>query len=300
MKLISFVRRFPHLTAVLQALFVTFLWSTSWVFIKIGLADIPALTFAGLRYTLAFFCLLPFAWRQRPFLSTLTRPDWLRLIGLGILMYTVTQGAQFVGLAHLPSVTVSLLLNFTAVVVALLGITFLGERPSGQQWLGIGLFLAGVLLYFYPVFIPAAQIIGFVVVLVGVLGNALSGILGRHVNRGGQLPPLLVTAVSMGIGALLLLITGITVQGLPPLTWQNWLIIIWLAVVNTAFAFTLWNHTLRHLTAVESSLINNTMLIQIAILAWLFLDEPLTGQEIVGMGLAALGILVVQLKGNSK
>jgi len=296
MKPLSLSQRFPHLTAVLQALFVTFLWSTSWVLIKIGLADIPALTFAGLRYMLAFCCLLPFAWRQRPLLPSLSRADWLRLIGLGILLYTITQGAQFVGLAYLPSVTVSLLLNFTTVVVALLGILFLAERPSWQQWAGIGLFLAGVLLYFYPIFIPAAQIIGFVVVMIGVLGNALSGIIGRHVNRGGRLPPLLVTAISMGIGAFLLLLTGITIQGLPPLTWNNWLIIIWLALVNTAFAFTLWNHTLRRLTAVESSLINSTMLIQIAILAWLFLDEPLTAQEIVGMGLAAVGILVVQLR----
>ena len=39
----------PQFKAVLQALFVTFLWSTSWVFIKFGLVDIPALTFAGLR-----------------------------------------------------------------------------------------------------------------------------------------------------------------------------------------------------------------------------------------------------------
>ena len=49
----------PHLTAVLQALLVTFLWSTSWVLIKVGLDEIPALTFAGLRYTLAFLFLLP-------------------------------------------------------------------------------------------------------------------------------------------------------------------------------------------------------------------------------------------------
>ena len=49
----------PHAKAVLQALFVTFLWSTSWVFIKFGLTNIPVLTFAGLRYSLAFLCLLP-------------------------------------------------------------------------------------------------------------------------------------------------------------------------------------------------------------------------------------------------
>jgi drug/metabolite transporter (DMT)-like permease len=33
----------PHVRAVLQALFVTFLWSTSFVLVKIGLQDIPAL-----------------------------------------------------------------------------------------------------------------------------------------------------------------------------------------------------------------------------------------------------------------
>lgn len=47
-----------HHAAVLQALLVTFLWSTSYVFIKVGLRDIPALTFAGLRYGLAAVCLV--------------------------------------------------------------------------------------------------------------------------------------------------------------------------------------------------------------------------------------------------
>ena len=51
----------PRLVAILQALLVTFLWSTSWVLIKIGLAEIPPLTLAGLRYSLAFLFLLPFA-----------------------------------------------------------------------------------------------------------------------------------------------------------------------------------------------------------------------------------------------
>src|SRR5205823_9926157 len=126
-----------HLRALLQALFVAFLWATSWVLIKIGLVDkIPPLTFAGLRYSLAFLCLLPFALRPSHLLvlRQLTGAQWSRLALLGLLIYAVTQGAQFVGLAYLPAVTVSLLLNFTSVVVALLGIAVLTERPSGLQW----------------------------------------------------------------------------------------------------------------------------------------------------------------------
>ncbi len=142
----------PHLTAVLQALLVTFLWSTSWVLIKIGLQDIPALTFAGLRYFLAFLALLPFYLfsRQSAEIRTLTRRDWGALILLGLLFYTITQGSQFLGLVYLPAITFSLLLNGTALVVAILGIIFLREIPTWLQWAGMIVFLAGAALFFYP------------------------------------------------------------------------------------------------------------------------------------------------------
>ncbi len=47
--------------AVLQALLVTFLWSTSWILVKIGLddLDLQPLSFGGLRYALAGLILLP-------------------------------------------------------------------------------------------------------------------------------------------------------------------------------------------------------------------------------------------------
>jgi drug/metabolite transporter (DMT)-like permease len=198
-----FKNRPPHLQAVLQALFVTFLWSTSWVLIKIGLEDIPALPFAGLRYTIAFFCLLPFALRsgQLAPLRRLSAGTWVRLLLLGLLFYSITQGAQFVSLFYLPALTVSLMLSFTTVLVALLGIFILHERPAAMQWAGTGFYLAGVLIYFYPLFIPQGELIGLAVAMVGVLANAFSSILGRQVNRSGELAPIAVTVVTMGAGA---------------------------------------------------------------------------------------------------
>ena len=283
-----------HTQAVLQALLVTFLWSTSWVLIKIGLQDIPALPFAGLRYLLAFLCLLPFALRsgQLRSLRRLSPAMWVRLTLLGLLFYTITQGAQFLSLFYLPAVTTSLLLSFTTILVALLGIGLLRERPTTMQWSGTGLYLAGIFVFFFPLSVPSGEEIGWIVALSGVLANALSSILGRDVNRSGELEPVAVTVVTMGIVAFPLLVGGIAVQGWPRLTLIHWAIILWLAVVNTALAFTLWNRTLRTLSAMESSIINNTMLFQIALLAWLFLGEPLGWRQVVGMVLAALGTLL--------
>jgi drug/metabolite transporter (DMT)-like permease len=67
-------------------------------------------------------------------------------------------------------------------------------------------------------------------------------------------------------------------QGLPALIWQSWAIIAWRAVVNTAFAFTLWNLTLRTLSATESSIINNVMLIQIPICV-IWREDRLSGAD---------------------
>lgn len=291
-----------HRRAVLQALFVTFLWATSWVLIKIGLRDIPALTFAGLRYFLAFTLLLPLALRPHYLrrLRRLPRASWLQLTALGVLFYAVTQGAQFVGLSYLPAVTVNLLLSFSSVTVALMGVPLIGERPRRHQWLGILLALAGALVYFLPLNIPAAEIIGYAVVIAGVLANAGSSLIGRDVNRRAELPPLLVTVVSMGIGASLLLAAGWASQGIPALSLQGWAIVGWLAAVNSAFAFTLWNRTLRTLSAVESSVIAGTLIVQIPILAVIFLGEQVTLQQALGLLLAAIGAVVVQLRPNSK
>jgi drug/metabolite transporter (DMT)-like permease len=288
-----------HTLAVAQALFVTVLWSTSWVFITIGLEDIPALTFAGLRYTLAFLVLLPFALRGNDLkaLRGLDRRGWLRLVALGLVYYAVTQGAQFLALVYVPATMVSLLLSFTAVVTALLSSLLLREHPTWLQWGGIALSLAGVVVYFWGLAPGGANLGGVLIGIIGMLANSVSGILGRAANRGGELSPTAVTVASMGIGSVVLLGGGLAVQGLPALSLTAWGYVVWLAVVSSALAFTLWNASLRTLSATESSVINNTMLIQIALLAWLVLGEMLTARQVTGLALAAAGTLIVQLRG---
>lgn len=289
-----------HVRAALLALFVTFLWSTSFVLIKVGLQqNIPPLTFAGLRYTMAFLVLLPLALlspARRAVLRRLSAVDWLRLAALGVIYYAITQGTQFIALDRLPSATVSLFLNFSAVTIALLGMVFLKEYLTGWQWAGVAVSLVGAVIYLHPIGFPAAQVVGVIAVVSGMLANSVSSVLGRAVNRGGGLPPLVVTAVSMGVGALLMLALGLLTEGWPILTAQSWLLIAVLALVNTALAFTLWNLALQVLSAAESSVINNTMLIQIAVLAWLFLGEALDAKAVTGLALAALGTLLVQLR----
>jgi drug/metabolite transporter (DMT)-like permease len=291
-------KQISRTAAIFLALLVTFLWSTSFIIIKWGLSELPPLTYAGLRYVLAFFCLVPFAISKERIneIKSIDRKDWKKLIALGLLFYTFTQGTQFIGLSLLPAVTVSLILNFTPLVVAVMGIFLLSEKPNLSQWGGVFLFLIGIILYFYPKDFSTNKILGIAVMIIGVLANSGSAILGRYINRSAKFNPLTVTVISMGFGSIFILVAGLIFQGVPAISITTFLYLLWLAVVNTAFAFTLWNLSLQKLTAMESSIINGTMLIQIAILAWIFLNETISLNEGTGMMLAALGAILVQIK----
>jgi drug/metabolite transporter (DMT)-like permease len=292
-----------HALAVLQALLVTFLWSTSWILIKVGLddLDLAPLSFAGLRYGLAAVLLLPFAVRAMRARDA-RGPLSPRLLGgvavYGLLFVAIAQGAQFAALSVLPATAVSLVLASIPAWVAIMALVGGRERATAWQAVGIGMLTLGAVLYFGPFEVEPGAAMGFVAAGVCVAAAASSSHLGRILARdaiarlGG---PIGLTSISMVIGGVALLAVGVALEGWPALDPLGWLIVAWLAVVNTAFAFTLWNHTLRTLTAVESSVVNNTMTIQIAVLAIIFLGEELGPLQLVGLLLAAVGAAAVQL-----
>ena len=285
------------LKSVLIALFVTFLWSTSWILIKIGLVDIPALPFAGLRYLFASIILFIYMifTRKTHLISSLTKPQWNTLLFYGFILITLTQGTQFLALSMLPAVTLSLFLNMSPIFVLFLGYFFLKETINRVQMAGILLFFFGIIIYFYQVDL-GNNLPGLALATFGVGINAIAAVFGRSINAKRDIDPMVITVVITGFGSIFLLLGGVAIQGMPVLNVQGWLIIGWLAAINTALAFTLWNTALRELKAVEANTINNTMLIQIALLAAIFLNEPLSLRQWRAIAVVAVGVWLVQLR----
>lgn len=271
--------------------------------IRWGLDDdaLEPITFAALRYGLAALVLL--AWvaargHARSELGALTRRSLIQIVVLGVVFYAVTQGAQFVAIDAQPAATTSVVLSWTPLLVAFIGGWSIAESSSARQIAGAALVAFGAWWFFAGDL--GATAMGMIAAFVGLGANAASALLGRNVNRERTLSPVVVTALSMAVGALLLAIVGVIAEGTPSTSMRGWLIIVWLAVVNTALAFTLWNQSLRRLTAIESAAINNTMLIQIAFLAWLFLGERLGLGEIVGIVLVSIGVFLTQVNVSAR
>jgi len=275
----------------LLALAVTVAWSSSWVLIRVGLDEVDApLTFAGLRYGLATLAIA--AWVRRrpsPVRSSSVRRELPALVALGLVQYAVTQGAQFVAIAHQPLATTSLLLAATPLLVVLGG-RLIGEPLTVRQVTAGLLIAAGAYVYFQGEL--GATAVGLAAAAIGMAANAVSALGGRTYNRSTPLSPSIVTVVSMGVGAGALLFAGLVVDGLPALSWRLAGVIVWLAVVNTAAAFTWWNVCLRHLPATEMAVINTTMSVQIPLLGWIAFGESLGWRESLGLAIVVLAVLL--------
>ena len=84
-----------------------------------------------------------------------------------------------------------------------------------------------------------------------------------------------------------------------PLSIEGILIVVWLATVNTALAFFLWNWTLKAIPAYELTVLQDLMLVEIAFFALLFLGEAISLLMAVGIALVLAGVGVVQLKART-
>ena len=283
-----------RMRATIEALLVTSLWSSSYILTKIGLYDIPPLTLVGFRYLIASLILLPIA-ISRGEQRRISRDAWWKLGLLGLLGYTIAQGLQCVGLYYLPSISVTLILNFTPILVLLLDRVIAGSTPHRDQIAGMALVLLAASLFFSDQLIEY-NILGFIFTFISGIGWAGYMVAGKVLFQASEISALGNTAFSMTMGTVLLSSSAYFIEGVNLIPISGWLVIIWLGVINTALAFFLWNHALETLEAFELSVLQNTMLIQITILSFLFLGETLHPVKYIYLVLVFIGVYVVQTR----
>ncbi|MBI4791110.1 MAG: DMT family transporter [Chloroflexi bacterium] len=288
-----------RLVAIAEALLANLIWASSFVLVKIGLNDVGPLMLGGLRYFTAFVLLLPLMLPNVAVYRALSRRLWVRLILLGIAAYTVGNGALFWGLQYVSATTGSFEMSLTPLLVLFVGIFWLKEIPSREQFVGIAIVVVGSALFF-STGLSVDEPLGLSIVAIGILGIALSGILGREVARDRRVDTLFLTAIPLAFGGGLVFLFGLLFENAPRLTLTAVFVIVWLAVVNTALAYMLYNHSLQALTALEVNIMMNITPLATAALAWILLGERLDAIQIVGMVIVIIGVGLVQWRGRRK
>jgi drug/metabolite transporter (DMT)-like permease len=280
-------------------LLLCLIWGSTWMFIKLGLRDLPPFTFAGVRFIIAALILaVVVALRRRPLPRG--RDQWGLIAITGILAFTINYGTVFWGETRISSGLAAIL----QTMIPVFGLTIAHyhlpeERLTLLKFCGVAMGIAGVVLIFSNQMThegPSA-LWGSVAIVLGALSVAYANVLVKV--RGGGIDSATLALGQMLCGLIPLLVIGITTEGNPfklRWTWLSLLSLCYLALVGTAIAFLLYYWLVRNIK------VTNTMLIPLVTppiavtLGILVLHESLTWQLVAGSAtiMSGIGLIVTR------
>ncbi len=141
--------KFPAMsTTVIVWLILCLIWSSTWIFIKLGLQDLPPITFAGIRFVIAASLLLSVvAVRRIPWPRE--RRDWTLIGVTGVLAFGVNYGLLFWGEQRTSSGLAAILQAIIPVFGLLIAHRYLpDEQITLPKLAGVLMGISGVALIF--------------------------------------------------------------------------------------------------------------------------------------------------------
>ena len=214
---------------------------------------------------------------------------------LGLLGYTIAQGMQYMGQAHLTPTQSSLCLSVgNTAMVMLLDLLWLRENQTRLDWLKLLLLVGGITLYYNPFGGEGVSLVGIGLMALSSVGYAAQMTLNRRLLTTRKLAPMTLVAWPMLVGGAALLAAGLLTEGTPRFTLRTALMLLYLSGVSGALGFFLWTKSQKALTAFESSGINNLMLIEIALLDFLFFGRRFSPVQLLAIALVFGTIVWIQ------
>ena len=270
------------------------IWSSTWVAIKIGLEDAPALLGAGVRFALAGLILLAIAKVQRRDLRT----DWMLAGVLALAPFAFAYGLVYWGEQYVPSGLAAVLFGVLPLYTALLGAALLPDEPLRARLLaGVCIAIGGLALAFLEsVELGAAEkaALGASALALSPLGAAVGGIAQKL--RAAELDAVVLNGWGMLGGGLLLLAASGLSEDWGEFAWTAESVgsILYLAVFGSAIAFVTLTVLLRHISAIAISFLAMLLPFGALIFGALLYDESITARALGGAALVAAGLLIAQ------
>ena len=275
------------------------IWGSTWLFIKLGLADLPPLTFAGIRFVIACAILFTII-RLRRIQLPQARTDWSLLAITGILSFGFNYGLVFWGEQYISSGLAALLqATLPAFGLVFAHLHLPGERLSWAKIGGVVLGVCGVGVVFSNQLAVSGRqaLAGCVALILSSMFAAYSNVLVK--KSGKHLDPAILAAGQMFFGLLLLLGVGIPLEG-NPLRF-HWtpvalLALLYLAVVGSVIAFLLYYWLVLNMDVTKSMLIALVTPVVAVLLGMLVLDEQIGWRTLAGGAMIMAGIAFIVVR----
>lgn len=271
-------------------------WSSTWLAIKVGLRDLPPISFVAIRFLIAIIVLTAVS-AGRVRLLPLHRADYVALAFTGILMFAINYTLLFWGELHVSSGLAAVLQATIPIFGMIFAHWMLPDEPLRLQK------LMGALLAFAGVALICARLLTFSGLLAfwGGVGISLGGAGAAFSNvvlkkRAIQISPAMLAAWQMIFGTVPLLFLGFIVDGDP--TRFHWMMmsifcLLYLAVIGSALTFLLLYWLLPRMSVTNLQTISLITPPGAVMLGWSIGGETFPPWSLFGAAFVLLGVWMI-------
>ncbi|MGQ4555840.1 EamA family transporter [Halobellus sp. GM3] len=272
-------------------------WGLSFVAIEAGLAYVPPLYFAGVRYALAGVLVLAYAALTTDRVRPRGRTEWLNVAVVGVFLVGVYHALLYLGQLSVPGPVAAVVVSLSPVLTAAFAAALLDDSLDWLAGVGFLLGLVGVAVVadFDPANLLASDVVGIAVLFVAAGSFALGSVLSTPLRT-------TLSDVSMQGWAMLLgaaaLFAGSLARGeaVATVEWSTTALaaLAYLTVISGVIGFLIYFALHERIGPAESNLVTYFQPIVAALGAWALFGQTVSATTALGFFGIFAGFLLVK------
>lgn len=275
--------------ADLMILFVTICWGSSYLFMKMGLDTISEFNLIALRFGIAFILAGLLFYRR---LSQVDCETVKISMLLGFILFLVFTTITF-GLKTTTTSNAGFLISLTVIFVPLINSFVLKVRIEQKMMISILVALFGIALL--TIQLPFQVAIGDILCIIGAFFYALHIIIVGVVSN--KVDSLNLGITQLGFAGLFGFIFSLLFESpILPKTGEGWFTILMLSILCSAIGFVLQTVAQKYTTPTRTGLIFSLEPVFAALFGYLFVQEIMSGKDIIGAALVLFSIFFTTVK----
>jgi drug/metabolite transporter (DMT)-like permease len=278
------------------------IWGTTWIFIKIGLEDLPPITFAALRFSISILLLAPYLLLKKPEIPR----DWetWKLLGFtGLLQFFLNYSLLFWGEQYISSGLAAVLQATIPAFGLFLARIYVGEEINLTKILSMVCGLIGIVIIFSEQLNINGRLalFGSFAVVIGAFGASYASVLTKARLR--TYDPAVLMFFQMLIGIVPMWIVGVSFETFDYqklFTLKALVCLFYLAIVGSIMAFWLYYWLLARIEVSKAMMIAFVTPLIAIVIGAVFLDEKIPPQTMFGGIFVLISVVLIVIKKKQK
>jgi drug/metabolite transporter (DMT)-like permease len=272
------------------------IWSSTWLAIKVGLRDLPPISFVAIRFVIAVVVLVAVS-LGRVRLLPKQRSEWALLAFTGVLMFAMNYGLLFWGEQHVSSGLAAVLQATIPIFGMLFAHLLIPSEPLRWQRVAGALLAIGGVALICGRLLDRNGVMAFwagLGIVIGGAGAAFSNVLLKQ--RALELAPAIIAAWQMIFGTIPMLALGAVVEGNPlRFHWSGMALfcLFYLAVIGSALTFLLLYWLLPRMSVTNLQTISLITPAGAVAFGWLLGGETFSLLSLAGGALVLVGVWAI-------